>query len=256
MDEAAPSSQPMMTRAARAFLTAEWRHLVMLNYEIDPVALAPLVPAGTELDAWQGRTLVSLVGFLFIHTRVLGVPIPRHRNFEEVNLRFYVRRRSEGTWRRAVVFVKEIVPRRAIAFLARILYGENYVALPMSHVVADELATGVRRVSYAWTSGGREHRMDLMVTGMPHPIQDGSEEEFITEHYWGYSRARNGGTLEYQVTHPPWRVWRAREASFDGDGGALYGPRFAACLGRPPVSALLAEGSPVTVYRGVPLTAS
>jgi uncharacterized protein YqjF (DUF2071 family) len=246
----------MMAPAARPFLTAEWRDLVMLNYEIDPAALVPLVPAGTELDAWQGRTLVSLVGFLFIHARVLGVPIPRHRNFEEVNLRFYVRRRSEGTWRRAVVFVKEIVPRRAIAFLARILYGENYVALPMSHVVADDPATGSRRVSYAWTAEGREHRMDLTAAGRPHPIQDGSEEEFITEHYWGYSRARNGGTLEYQVTHPRWRVWRAREAHFDGDGGALYGPRFAESLGRPPVSALLAEGSPVTVYQGVPLIAS
>jgi uncharacterized protein len=256
VDEGAPGAPAATAPAARAFLTAEWRHLVMLNYEIDPAALAPLVPAGTELDAWEGRTLVSLVGFLFIDTRVFGAPIPRHRNFEEVNLRFYVRRRSAGTWRRAVVFVKEIVPRRAIACLARMLYGEHYVALPMRHVLADDAAIGLRRVSYAWTSGGREHRLDLTAAGKPAPAPDGSEEAFITEHYWGYSRARRGGTLEYHVAHPPWRVWRAQDARFDGDGGALYGPRFAECLGQPPVSALLAEGSPVTVYRGTRLSTS
>ncbi|HEX8362069.1 MAG TPA: DUF2071 domain-containing protein, partial [Longimicrobium sp.] len=90
------------------FLAAEWRDLVMLNYEADPAALRPLVPAGTELDAWGGTTYVSMVGFLFLRTRVLGIPIPFHQDFEEVNLRFYVRRRGPEGWRRGVVFVREI----------------------------------------------------------------------------------------------------------------------------------------------------
>ncbi len=74
------------------FLTAEWRHLAMLNYEIDPVILRPFVPSGTELDSWNGKTYVSIVGFLFLKTRVRGLAIPFHQNFEEINLRFYVRR--------------------------------------------------------------------------------------------------------------------------------------------------------------------
>src|SRR4026208_556537 len=96
---------------ASPFLTAEWRRLAMLSFEIDPRVLSPLVPAGTELDEWQGRTFASLVGFLFLDTRVFGLAVPFHRNFEEVNLRFYVRRMASDGLRRGVVFVKEIVPR-------------------------------------------------------------------------------------------------------------------------------------------------
>src|ERR1700690_3759655 len=117
------------------FLTAEWRYLAMLNYEIEPAALTALVPAGTELDFWNGKTFISLVGFLFQKTRVCGIPIPFHRNFEEVNLRFYVRRKADDGWRRGVVFIKELVPRLAIAFIARTFYNENYIALPMSHQI-------------------------------------------------------------------------------------------------------------------------
>src|SRR5215470_635533 len=99
----------------------------MLNYEIDPTLLQPLVPPGTELDSWNGQSFITLVGFLFARTRVLGVPIPLHRNFEEVNLRFYVRRQAPDGWRRAVVFIQELVPRSAIAWVARSFYCENYV---------------------------------------------------------------------------------------------------------------------------------
>ncbi len=149
-------------RPPKPFLTAEWRHLAMVHYAIDPRVLAPFVPRGTELDDWHGTTFVSLVGFLFLRTRVLGVPIPCHRDFEEVNLRFYVRRRTNDGWRRAVSFVREIVPRRAIAVTARLLYGEPYVALPMRHRIdrtpGEEMPRGV---SYAWWSKRREHRLDM-----------------------------------------------------------------------------------------------
>src|SRR5438445_691386 len=146
------------------FLTAEWRHLVMLNFEVDPKVLRPIVPPGTELDLWQGRHFVSVVGFLFLNTRVFGVAIPYHRDFEEVNLRFYVRREATGGWRRGVVFVTEIVPRVAIALTARALYGENYVALPMLHRIEPDVdSAAARRVSYSWRFRGQENRMELSV---------------------------------------------------------------------------------------------
>ena len=84
----------MNSDVAKVFLTAEWRYLAMLNYEIEPAVLAPFVPQGTELDSFDGKTFVSIVAFLFLDTRIGGIPIPFHRNFEEVNLRFYVRRKS------------------------------------------------------------------------------------------------------------------------------------------------------------------
>src|ERR1039458_6438851 len=121
----------MNNHSTSVFLTAEWRYLAMLNYEIDPKILAPFLPSGTELDFWNGKTFISMVGFLFQNTRPGGISIPFHRNFEEVNLRFYIRRKADDGWRRAVVFIKELVPRMAIALIARTFYNENYVALPI-----------------------------------------------------------------------------------------------------------------------------
>ncbi len=236
----------------RPFLTAHWRYLAMLNYEIDPAVLLPLVPRGTELDAFEGRTLASVVGFLFLDTRVLGVPVPFHRDFEEVNLRFYVRRRGPEGWRRAVVFVRELVPRRAIAWLARALYNEPYRALPMRHRVAlpTALESAPGEVAYEWRHEGRWHRLEAETVGTPALPAAGSEAEFITEHYWGYTAQRDGGCKEYRVEHPQWPAWEVRRARLDCDIARLYGPPFAEALTAPPCSAFVAEGSAVAVYPG------
>lgn len=235
----------------RKFLTAEWRYLAMLNYEIDPTILRPFVPAGTELDAWNGRYFVSMVGFLFLNTRVLGVPIPFHRNFEEVNLRFYVRRKGPEGWRRGVVFVKELVPRWAIATVARVVYNENYVALPMSHQIDSQ---GDRlTVQYQWRFQREPHQIHVVTQGEAAFVEPGSEEEFITEHYWGYAAQRDGGTVEYQVEHPSWRVWQVASSRFDCDVVALYGESFVEALSGSPSSAFVADGSPIVVRQGAQL---
>jgi uncharacterized protein len=231
----------------RPFLTARWRHLAMLNYEVDPAIVRPLAPEGTEIDAFEGRTFASIVGFMFLDTRVRGWAIPYHRDFEEVNLRIYVRRKAEQGWRRGVVFVKEIVPRVAIAWVARALYGEKYVSLPMSHRWSTDDPPAVR---YAWRAGGREMSIELDPDGPFRPVLEGSEEEFITEHYWGYTALRKGGAIEYQVEHPRWRVAQARRAAWDADSAGLYGTPFAEFLAGRPKSAFLAEGSPVAVHEG------
>ena len=238
-----------------AFLTAEWRHLAMLNFEVDPKVLRPLVPPGTELDLWQGRHFVSAVGFLFLNTRVFGVAIPYQRDFEEVNLRFYVRREATDGLRRGVVFVKEIVPRFAIALTARALYGENYVALPMHHRIEPDFDStpGARTVSYSWRFRGRENRMELSVESDVVDLSAGSDVEFITEHYWGYARRRGGGTTEYRVAHPRWRVCAATAARLDCDVAGLYGSQFVEFLNGRPASAFLADGSEVAVFKGTPL---
>jgi uncharacterized protein YqjF (DUF2071 family) len=234
---------------ARKFLTARWIHLAMLNYAVEPSLLEDLVPPGTEVDSFGGKTFVSMVGFQFLDTRVLGVPVPFHRNFEEVNLRFYVRRSAGDGVRRGVVFVKEIVPRAAIAWVARRLYNERYVALPMAH--QDEVGDLPEpRIEYEWRYRGRANRLGVRVGGSPYLPAEVSEESFITEHYWGYVRQRSGTTLEYRVEHPRWRVWRASEAELDCDAAGLYGEAFAPFLSVPPSSAFLAEGSAIAVRLG------
>jgi uncharacterized protein YqjF (DUF2071 family) len=261
----------------RVFLSAEWRDLVMLNYEVDPQLLSEYVPRGTELDSFGGKTYVSLVGFRFLRTKLFGVlPLPFHSNFDEVNLRFYVRRREGDEERRGVVFIREIVPKRAVAWLARMAYGENYSRYPMRHLVSAN--GGVKSAEYEWRLRGSWAKLHAEGEGDPGFPGEGSLEQFITEHYWGYSalpgsiisRAplteasgalsfrgprspslqRDGGTIEYHVTHPQWRVWQGARAGFEGDGGEIYGGAFAQMLRRSPDSAFIAEGSPVVVFKG------
>lgn len=239
--------QSASARTVRKFLSAEWRDLVMLNYRVDPALLQSLVPVGTMLDLWKGDALVSVVAFQFLKTRVLGIPVPWHRDFEEVNLRFYVRREMADGVRRGVVFIRELVPRRAIAWTARALYNEPYRAARMRHTIAEREER--RMLEYAWQLSSRWTRVTAHTDGAPQVLVTGSEEEFITEHYWGYTPQRDGSTMEYHVEHPSWRVWRAREASLNGDIEQTYGAEFAEVLGGSPQSAFVAEGSPITVYK-------
>ena len=231
----------------RAFLTAEWRHLVLVNYEAPAHLLEPLVPRGTELDRHRGRVFVSLVGFRFIDTAVLGCRVPGHVDFDEINLRFYVRREAAGELRRAVTFVKEIVPRRAIAALARAAYNEPYVALPMHSEVRTRDADASTHAVYGWRSRAGDHRMEVLARGVPLLPSADSDESFITEHYWGYTRQKDGGTIEYHVMHPIWSLRRAATVQVTGDMATFYGPAFGEVLMSPPVSAYLADGSAVTV---------
>jgi uncharacterized protein YqjF (DUF2071 family) len=235
-----------------AFLRAGWYHLAMLNFAADPAALQKYVPVGTELDLWHGTAYLSVVGFMMLDTRVRGIPIPCHRDFEEVNLRTYVRRKAADGWRRGVVFIKEIVPRWMIACVARRVYNENYVAMPMQHnVVLPTVAAAAGSVRYEWSFGDRWHGLAAEIVGEPAALAAGSEQEFITEHYWGYCRQRDGSTLEYRVEHAPWRVWAAANARLDCDVAALYDPELVPFLAALPTSAFVAEGSPVVVLRGV-----
>ena len=228
----------------KSFLTANWRYLAMLNFVVDPAILAPLIPPGTELDFENGETFVSVVGFLFLDTRLLGLPIPLHRDFEEVNLRFYVRKKSADMWRRGVVFIRELVPRRAIALVARAFYGERYLALPMKHEI--EHVDLTVKVEYSWRRGRKWESLKMTATGEPQIIPAGSHADFITEHFWGYTFVRSGCS-EYRVEHPRWKVWNADNFEFRADVATLYGEQFVETLTASPRSAFIADGSPIEV---------
>ncbi|RYY90381.1 MAG: DUF2071 domain-containing protein [Chitinophagaceae bacterium] len=234
--------------ASQVFLTAEWRNLLMANYAVDPALLRPFLPCRTELDTFNGIHYASLVGFLFANTKVLGIPIPAHRNFEEVNLRFYVRFKDNGEWKRGVVFLKEIVPKRMIAWVANTLYGENYVRYPMRHTWKEEGQD--LNVSYEWNVDGAWNHLQARADRIPQPLLEGSEEEFITEHYWGYTQVNDRCTGTYQVAHPSWRVHTVHDYSAHCDVARLYGEGFAEALAAAPRSVFLAEGSAIQVMRG------
>ena len=218
----------------------------MLNHVVDPRLIAPLVPVGAEIDFDNGETFLSVVGFLFLDTRLLGLPIQLHRDFEEVNLRFYVRRKSADTWRHGVVFIRELVPRRAIALVARTFYGENYVAVPMKHEIED--LDGNVKVEYSWRRDRKWESLKMDAVGESQLIPAGSHAEFITEHYWGYTALRSGCS-EYRIEHAHWKIWNASSFELNADTAALYGEQFLETLSQPPRSAFIADGSPITVQK-------
>jgi uncharacterized protein YqjF (DUF2071 family) len=255
---ATPAAAP--AREPAQFLSAEWRWLAMFNFQVEPRLLEPYLPAGTTLDFHQGITYVSLVGFMFLQTRLLGIPVPFHRNFPEVNLRFYVRRETNGEVRRAVAFIKEIVPKWAIARVARWCYNEPYVALPMWHrrsargtplapTAPAPPAQLEQLVEYGWNEKAWRYRIGLQTSGAATPLEPGSLNQFIAEHYWGYCAQRDGGTVEYRVSHPSWNAWSDCRGELEGDFHRLYGGPFGDILRAPPTSILLADGSPVTVSK-------
>ncbi len=228
-----------------SFLTAEWRKLALANYEVDPKILQPFLPSGVELDPWKGKHYVSLVGFMFVNTKVIGIKIPFHTNFEEVNLRFYVRRKVDGDWRRGVVFIKEIVPRHAITLIANTLYKEHYETQKMGHQWSFDQNTIT--VSYNWWHGKNKQSLKVIGKTPAQPIPKKSEEEFITEHYFGYTKVAPAKTFEYEVTHPRWLCYPVSTYTLDIDFGLVYGDAFQWLNHANPNSVMLAEGSQITV---------
>lgn len=228
-----------------SFLKAEWRKLVLVNYVIEPAVLLKYLPAKTELDTWNGRCYVSVVGFMFLHTKLLGFSIPFHRHFEEVNLRFYVKYKDGSAWKRGVVFIKEIVPKPALTFVANTVYKEHYQTLRMSH---QWFETHERRfVKYAWEVNKQTNFIAVNASPNPEKIAVGSEAEFITEHYWGYTKTSEKSTLEYEVRHPRWEVYQVTDFEVNVDFKANYGEDFAFLSDQKPFSVMLAEGSEVSV---------
>ena len=220
----------------------------MANYEVAPELLVNRVPRGTALDFHDGKCFVSLVAFMFLDTRVLGIPVPFHVNFEEVNLRFYVKREIETEVKRGVVFVKEIVPRFAIATVARLFYGEPYEAWQMSHSKMEN------ELSYAWWKADCTNQIKVETgenTGVP---VENSHGEFIIEHYWGYTNRGETRTDEYKLEHPKWELFEIKNYEIKCDFGRLYGAEFAFLTDAKPHSIFMAKGSPIAVYKGVRIT--
>jgi uncharacterized protein YqjF (DUF2071 family) len=230
---------------SRVFLKARWRNLVMANYAVDPALLGPYLPAGTWLDFHEGRTYVSLVGFVFQKTRLFGLPVPFYGDFEEVNLRFYVIGEEDGEGRRGVVFIDETVPFRPVAFLANLLYSEHYRYAPMSHRIGEK-GDGME-VDYEWSVDGSRQHIRVQSGKSMRPMGTGSKEEFILEHYYGYTRISDRETERYRVAHPAWKVHDVRAFDIECDFGRMYGSDFAHLTGRRPDSVFLAHGSEVQV---------
>ena len=227
------------------FLTAEWRKLSMVNYIVDPSLLKKYLPSKTELDFWNERCYVSLVAFMFADIKVKGCSIPFHRDFEEVNLRFYVRYKEGANWKRGVVFIREFVSLPMVTLVANSLYQEKYKTIPMSHnwlITPEKLTVDYRWRKPVW------HSLKIEALNITSPIAEGSEQEFITQHFWGYAQ-RKGYTSEYQVEHELWKSYEIVQYNLEVDYTACYGEEFGFLNHQTPHTVFLAEGSAINIYK-------
>src|SRR5690349_16131206 len=231
-------------------LTARWRHLLFLNYEVSPELVIPYLPAHTELDPWRDRLYCSVVGLMFLDTAVFGIPDPLHREYEQVNLRFYVRRRVDNGWRHGTVFLKEIVPESLVTVAARMLFNERYVTMEMMHRLVEERDGMLRegsRMEYGWRNGERWNRIGAEVgTEMGMPAED-SREFAVMHRLFGHSKRLDGSTTETSLEHPVWSIRKVKDARLECDIAAIYGEAFVEPLSAPPAFAFVADGSPVSI---------
>lgn len=231
----------------KTFLTAEWRKLAIANYEIDSKILKNYIPNKTEIDLWNNTCYVSLVGFMFLNTKVKGIKIPFHINFEEVNLRFYVKYKSGYEWKRGVVFIKEIVPKPVLTFVANNVYKEHYDTMPMEHTWntnSDSLEVEYKWKNKDWNS------LKVIADKSLFDFKAGGEEDFISEHYWGYTKTGDDITSEYRVEHPKWQFYNVKDYSIKVDFGETYSEEFKFLNTTKPKSVFLSEGSEIAVKDG------
>jgi len=227
------------------FLKAQWHNLIMANYEIDPDLLKPYLPKGVELDFYQGKCYVSLVGFLFKNTSLFKIPIPFWGNFEEVNLRFYVVRKINNEVKRGVVFINETVPNKIVAFVANKLYKEHYIAIPTKY--RWQIDAQNKQIEYQWKVNKIWNSIKVNASAKREKMELGSIEEFIFEHYYGYTKVNENKSLEYKVEHPSWEINKIKDYQINCDFAEFYGANFEILNNAKPSSVMLAEGSQVSV---------
>jgi uncharacterized protein YqjF (DUF2071 family) len=229
----------------KTFLKAKWQNLIMANYEIDPAILMPYLPKGVELDYFEGKTYVSLVGFLFNKTSIFNLPIPIFGTFEEVNLRFYVVRKEGNEIKRGVVFINETVPNKIVAWVANKLYKEHYIAIPTKHHWSINEIT--KEIHYQWKVNDVWNSIRVNAAITRQKMEKDSMEEFIFEHYFGYTRVDPSQTIEYKINHPSWEIHAVENYTVECDFGAFYGKDFELLNSAKPHSVMLAEGSDISV---------
>ncbi|OAQ38029.1 hypothetical protein A5893_16480 [Pedobacter psychrophilus] len=219
----------------------------MANYKVNAEILEKYVPPNTQLDSYNGNYYVSLIGFMFLDTRIKGIKIPFHVNFEEVNLRFYVKYNDREVWKRGAVFISEVVSKPMIALVANTLFHEHYEVLKTKHCW--EKHSDYQKVSYQWKKKNW-YELSVLADINAKKIISGSEEEFITEHYFGYTKTGKNKSLEYDVEHKKWEIYNVKEFNVKTDFEDLYGKDFAFLNEAKPNSVFLVEGSEILIRDG------
>lgn len=227
------------------FLKANWENIIMANYEIDPKILSPFLPKGVELDLFNEKCYISLVGFMFKKTKLFNVPIPFFGNFEEINLRFYVKRKEGTVLKRGVVFINETIPYPIVAWTANKLYNEHYTVVPTKHEIIEEKS--FKKVKFEWLLNKKWNSIAVTTATTSEKMKPNSLESFIYEHYYGYTKTADNETEEYKLQHPSWKVSEVLDYKIECDFEAMYGKSFSVLDQTKPEAVFIADGSAVAI---------
>jgi uncharacterized protein YqjF (DUF2071 family) len=227
------------------FLKANWENIIMVNYEIAPEILMPYLPKGVELDLYEGKTYVSLVGFMFKKTKLFNVPIPKLGTFEEINLRFYVTRTEGNTIKRGVVFINETIPYKIVAWMANKLYNEHYTVVPAKHSIFKDATN--QKIKFEWLSNKKWSSIYVENEMSSQTMKKNTLEKFIYEHYYGYTKVSNYITGEYRLHHQSWEIHKMLDYKIDCDFKAMYGNSFSVLNDTKPTAVFIAKGSSVAI---------
>jgi uncharacterized protein len=227
------------------FLKANWENIVMANYSIDPQILMPYLPKGVELDLYEGKGMVSLVGFMFKNTKLFNIPIPYLGTFEEINLRFYVLRKEGNEVKRGVVFINETIPYKLVAWMANKLYKEHYTTIPTRHSIT--ISDYKKEIKYEWLKNNKWNSIQLEASTTNEEMKNKSFEQFIFEHYYGYTKINEEATEEYKLHHPSWKINTILQSDINCDFESMYGKDFEILNNTQPTAVFIAEGSKVEV---------
>jgi uncharacterized protein YqjF (DUF2071 family) len=211
---------------------------------VEPAILKPYLPKGLELDFYKYKSYVSLVGFMFKKTCLFGVPIPFFGSFEEINLRFYVRKVEGKKIKKGVVFINETVPFKIVALLANKLYKEHYISIPTKNTID---IGDYKNIHYEWKMKNKWNSITVQSDTNKYKIEPSSIEEFIFERYFGFTKLSPFSTQEYRIHHPKWMTNNILNNNIDCDFGTMYGDAFSNLSNQAPNSIIMAEGSPVSV---------
>lgn len=229
----------------KTFLKARWENIVMINYEVDARILYPYLPYGVELDSFENKVFISLVGFKFLKSSIFGIPMPLFGSFDEVNLRFYVKRIERNELKRGVVFISEIVPNKIVALLANILYKEHYSTAKMQSSI--DIENDIKNIKYSWQLNKDAYSISASFENRGEIIENNSLEEFIYEHYYGYIKVSDKETWEYKVNHPRWQTNEVKRCLINCDFEKMYGKDFSFLNLQKPFSIYNAVGSAVNI---------
>ena len=227
------------------FLKANWENIIMINYEIDPKILTQFLPKGVELDLFNEKCYISLVGFMFKNTKLFNVPIPFFGNFEEINLRFYVKRKEGTVLKRGVVFINETIPYPIVAWIANKLYNEHYTVVPTKHEIIYEKSS--KKVKFEWLLNQKWNSIAVTTSTTSEKMEQNSLERFIYEHYYGYTKIDENKTEEYKLQHPSWKISEVLDYKIECDFESMYGKSFSVLNQTEPETVFIADGSAVGI---------